>query len=299
MDKKLQRYFGQNFEFSSHPHGANLHKKIADGPTGARLKLLKSAAARYGAWRIAASAVPTHAEKANNWRGFVQRQTELFGPYRDSLDTKEYDQAFDSRGALQASALEEFCTYLFQPLLAELGGDAELGKREVFHGLYFSSADYTSFVTLPEPRYQAASVDFVICKKLNSVFAAGEKRHAANVFVPVVAVECKTYLDRPRWFASEILADNLKRGFPYCRQFLLAEFLKLETSKVNIVGSRVDRVFVLRRTENIDRKRRRENDARLPPIHVDAVFDFFDDVRVHLTKRWEPLQSWKQTGILK
>lgn len=300
MPKARPKKLGLDFVFTTaHPHGTNILKKAADGGSGKRTKLLKEVAARYSSWRTAASIAPTEAEKAHDWRGFVERQVRLFGPYRDSLDTKEVDDAFDSRGALQPSALEELCTYLFQPLLESLGGGAELGKHEVFHGLYFSSADYKSFAKLPEPRYQAASVDFVICKKLNSLFSAGDQQHKADVFVPIVAVECKTYLDRPRWFASEILADNLKRGFPYCRQFLLAEFLKLETSKVNIVGSRVDHIYVLRRTENIDRKVRRAKDTKLPPIHVDAVFHFFDDVRRHLTARWEPLQSWKETGVLK
>lgn len=286
----------------SYSHGANILKKVSDqiGKPGAKHEaLIRAVAQRYAEWRGAASLPPSEKELANDWRGFVARQTKLFEAYHASLDNTEIDQAFDSRGALQPSVLEEFCTYLFQPLVHALGGDVELGKREVFHGLYFSSADFASFSKLPEPRYQGASVDFVICKRLSSTFSAQKCKHEAEIFVPVVAVECKTYLDRPRWFASEILADNLKRGFPYCRQYLIAEHLKLDTTKVNIAGSRVDHVYVLRRAANVDRKKRRADEQGLQPLHGEAVFGFFDSVRRHLTAPWEPLQGWKETGILK
>ena len=300
MRKSNAQIFGTNFEFPpAYPHGANILRKAVDGGSGKGSRLLRVIARRYAAWRLAASAVPNSAEKSNGWRGFVDRQTHLFGEYRNTLDTPEIDQAFDSRGALQPSALEEFCTYLFLPLVTSLGGSAELGKREVFHGLYFSAPDFRQFIDLPRPHYQAASVDFVISRKITSRFTAGARHQDDEIFVPAVAVECKTYLDRPRWFASEILAENLKRGFPFCRQFLLAEFLKLETGKVNIVGSRVGHVYVLRRSENIDRKARRAKSRPLPPIHPDAVFSFFTDVMTHLTIPWEPLKSWRETGVLK
>ena len=286
----------------SYSHGANILKKASDHisrPDPKHDATIRAVVQRYAAWRTAASVPPSENECADEWRTFIARQTRLFERYRASLDTAEHDQAFDSRGALQSSALEEFCTYLFQPLIHALGGDVELGKREVFHGLYFSSADFASFSKLPEPRYQGASVDFVICKRLASTFSAQKRKHVAEVFVPVVAVECKTYLDRPRWFASEILADNLKRGFPYCRQYLIAEHLKLDTTKVNIAGSRVDHVYVLRRAANVDRKKRRAGEQGMQPIHGEAVFGFFDSVRRHLTAPWEPLQGWKETGVLK
>lgn len=303
MAKKTGGIFGTEFEMGpSYSHGANILKKAADQLSkggGKHEALIRTVAQRYVDWRRAATVPPSKDELANDWRGFVKRQTQIFEPYRASLDTKEVDQAFDSRGALQPSALEEFCTYLFQPLVQSLGGDVELGKREVFHGLYFSSPDFASFSVLPEPRYQGASVDFVICKRLGSMFSSRKHKHEYEIFVPVVAVECKTYLDRPRWFASEILADNLKRGFPYVRQYVIAETLKLDTTKVNIAGSRVDHVYVLRRTENVDRKKRRADETDLPPIHGEAVFGFFDSVRRHLTTPWEPLQGWKETGILK
>jgi hypothetical protein len=300
MKKSSSRIFGTDFEFTSaYPHGANILKKVIDGNRATNTRLLGQVARRYAAWRLAASVAPSSVEKSEGWRSFTDRQARLFGEYRNTLDTPEIDRAFDSRGALQPSALEEFCTYLFLPLVSSLGGAAELGKREVFHGLYFSAPDFRQFIDLPRPHYQAASVDFIISRKITSRFAAGARHQDDEIFVPAVAVECKTYLDRPRWFASEILAENLKRGFPYCRQFLLAEFLKLETGKVNIVGSRVDHVYVLRRSENIDRKARRAKNTSLPPIHSDTVFSFFTDVMAHLTTPWEPVKSWRETGVLK
>lgn len=49
-------------------------------------------------------------------RGFVEEQTRLYQEYRELLDDARVD-VFDARGALQPSALEEFCAFLFAPLM--------------------------------------------------------------------------------------------------------------------------------------------------------------------------------------
>ncbi len=297
-----RQIFGRDLPFGArYPHGSNICKKIKDLDTASSKradKLIHAVAMRYREWRETSESEVGDDEKNDDWRGFVERVAEAYESYRAFLDEERID-AFDSRSALQSSALEEFCTYLLSPLVAELGGDVDLGHRDVFHGLYFSAANFEQFSKLPDAFYQRANVDFVISKRLVSSFSDGGTAKEEVIYIPVVAIECKTYLDKPRWFESEMLADNLKRGFPYCRHYLLAEFLKLDTRKVNIVGSRLDHVYVLRRSPNVDRRKRRADGAKLPPIHVPAVHHLFLSVKTHLTTPWEPELGWQDSGVLK
>ena len=54
---------------------------------------------------------------------------------------------------------------------------------------------------------------------------------------------------------------------------MISEFLKLKTSKVNVIGSAMDHVYVFRRKMNVDRKIRRDGGtvlARSPRPAIQA-----------------------------
>ena len=120
-----------------------------------------------------------------------------------------------------------------------------------------------------------------------------------TIYVPAVAVECKTYLDRPRYIESEILATNIKRGFPRCLYVVVSEYLKLNLDQVDVFGSPIDRIYVWRRSQNVDRKIRRRDGIGLKPLHPPAILDFFETVRAHLEEDWAAPEDWDSSGILK
>ena len=112
-------------------------------------------------------------------------------------------------------------------------------------------------------------------------------------------MECKTYLDRPRYIESEILATNIKRGFPRCLYVVVSEYLKLNLDQVDVFGSPIDRIYVWRRSQNVDRKIRRRDGIGLKPLHPPAILDFFETVRAHLEEDWAAPEDWDSSGILK
>lgn len=292
--------FGREIDFGrSHPHGSNILRKATDRSVIARreeLALIDELAAQYLSWRDAAAAVTFSFEDTSE--EFVATQTELYTQYRDLLDEPRFD-VFDSRGALQPSALEEFCTFLFLPVTDAFKTKLMLGHQDVFKGLYFTSPSFKDFAKLPVPRYPTDNVDFVIAKEITSRFTTDLSDHLETILVPAVAVECKTYLDRPRWNECDLLATNVKRGFPRCKVIILAEFLKLDLNRVNLIGSLVDHIYVLRRTKNVDRKVRRVAGTALGQIHTPAVQAFFNAVVEHLTTDWEAPEDWQASGVLK
>lgn len=280
----------------SHPHGSNILKKARDAARSrSKEALIRQVADKYRAWRSQAEGAVCELDNPEN---FVLLQAELYQDYRDFLDDPIVD-AFDARGALQPSALEEFCYFLLRPTFSDFEGDLAVGHREVFQSLYFTSPSFESFVELPAAQYPVGNLDFVIGVRIRSRFETSTHSSVQDLFLPAVAIECKTYLDRPRWRESDILADRIKRGFPGCLYIVLAEFLKLDLSKVNVHGSLIDKVYVLRRSRNVDRARRRADSTGLPAIHAPALLDLFVRVRDHLTAGWTAPDDWENTGILK
>ncbi|HEX7168474.1 MAG TPA: Bpu10I family restriction endonuclease, partial [Acidimicrobiales bacterium] len=284
---------------NAHPHGSNILKKARDATKEkdkGKQDLIREISARYVEWRREAES--TECPSAEEPDEFVSTQTALYSDYRDLLDDDRVD-VFDSRGALQPSALEEFCYFLLRPLVRDIEHKLALGHREIFQGLYFTAPNFARFADLPLPNYPVGNLDFVIGKQVTSTLSTEDGKVETSIFVPAVAIECKTYLDRPRWIESDILAANIKRGFPGCLYILLSEFLKLDLAKVNVLGSQIDRVYVLRRAKNVDRKIRREGGEGLKPIHVPAAVDLFARVRDHLNNDWVSPESWEDSGILK
>lgn len=293
----MPELLGKEYELGPrYPHGSNIYKKV-NAPDIAKdenkLMLIRHVAEKYLNWRSAALSVE-HTDESR----FVERQTTLYQDYRNFLDEPRID-AFDSRGALQPSALEEFCYFLFRPLLVDYGEAIAVGHHNVFQGMYFTSPSFSEFSVMPTPRYPVGNLDFVIGKKLESRIVADEQQSEQTLYLPAVAIECKTYLDRPRYIESDILASNIKRGFPGCLYVVLSEFLKLDLNKVSVLGSPIDKIYVLRRAQNVDRKIRRTSNAPLPPLHFPAVKDLFDQVNKHLTEDWSAPENWSNTGVLK
>lgn len=281
---------------AKHPHGSNISKKVADSvKSGENVDVIMEVAKSYLAWRDSSGQIEYD---ESDVEGYVAAQSKLYSGHRDLLDEERVD-AFDSRGALQPSALEEFCTFLFRPLLERYSGEVAVGHHLVYQRLFFSARNFDEFSQMPVARYPTGNLDFVIGKELTSTLEGSTEKSSQKIYIPAVAVECKTYLDRPRYIESDILARNIKYGFPRCLYILVSEYLKLDLDKVDVYGSQIDRIYVWRRSPNVDRKIRRQTKTPLEPIYVPAVVDFFCAVREHLREDWAAPEDWDASGILK
>lgn len=263
----------------------------------------------YRAWRVASESVayvPSSPYGVESLRPFANEQARLFTEYRNALDLPEFDKAFDSRGALQSSALEELCRYLLAPVVTEAlaqhhdAGDVLLGHFDVYQGTFFTATSFAAFSRVPTPHFPNVNMDFVIAKRV-AVRAETEAGPAerAVVYLPAVAIECKTYLDRTRYHGADGNATMVKGGFPGCLYLVVAEMLKLNLEGVNVHGSRIDHIYVLRRSKNVDLKRRRAEGIPLQPVSGEPILHLVDTVRGHLKEDWSAPESWERSGRLK
>ena len=85
--------------------------------------------------------------------------------------------------------------------------------------------------------------------------------------VPVVSIECKTYIDKTMLEGSIATAEKIKSGNPYCLFLVVTEWYDV-SYEVDPAYSRIDQIYVLRKQK---RKANKNN-----PINYTVVNDLLE-----------------------
>ncbi|WP_353930497.1 Bpu10I family restriction endonuclease [Okeanomitos corallinicola TIOX110] len=297
-------------------HGSNLEqkenhrKKYRDVESR---KFLQEIRTEYDKWRLANVELvgPTSIPTENDDEIIVQR-VELLSSYKDFLDQKHYAEKFDSRSNLHSSVLEEFLYYLFRDLAKDFGENALIGKSHTFKDIFFVPPKYSEMLKRPYARIEKKDHDFVIGATIEASFEAvmqpeenpseiltivkEEPENYSEVTVtgntethifdiPVIVIECKTYLDKTMLESSSRAAEDLKARNPNSLYIVMMEWIKL-TSDVNLRKYKIDQIYVLRQQKNTDREFRYEENYFKSPINSTVVQHLFYKIRNHLTMDW-------------
>jgi hypothetical protein len=254
-------------------------------------------------------------------KSIITRRVELFEAYKVFLDQQLYAEKFDARGNLHSSVLEEFMFYLFRDLVNEFGQKALIGKSHTFKDIFFAPPNYTEMLVKPHGRIEIKDHDFVIGATVNAVFTASEPKEdqpasnrtrrrskkqieipalepitydeiattattEAHAFdIPVIAIECKTYLDKNMLEGSSRAAEELKARNPNALYIVVMERIKL-ADRVNLKKYKVDQIYVLRKQKNTDREFTFDSDYVRNLVDPAVVWHLFNTVREHLTSNW-------------
>ncbi|MEH1988172.1 Bpu10I family restriction endonuclease [Nostoc sp.] len=299
-------------------HGSNLEQK-ENHRTKYRdvdsKKYLTEIRTEYDKWRsanlelVGPTSRPTEQDDA-----IIATRVELLSKYKDFLDQQHYAEKFDSRSNLHSSVLEEFLDYLFKDLVRDFGENALIGKSHTFKDIFFVPPKYSEMLKRPYARIEKKDHDFVIGATIQVSFEAAtppekdenpgevlpllkeEPENYSEVTVtgntethifdiPVVAIECKTYLDKPMLEGSSRAAEDLKARSPNSLYLILMERIKL-TSDVNLRKYKIDQIYVLRQQKNTDREFRYEEKYIKNSINLVVVQHLFHKVRKHLKMDW-------------
>ncbi|MFH7026289.1 MAG: Bpu10I family restriction endonuclease [Heteroscytonema crispum UTEX LB 1556] len=299
-------------------HGSNLQQKEAhrtkyrDTESKKYLEQIRFA---YNQWHsnniklLGPTSTPTENDDI-----ILAKRVELLSTYKDFLDRQHYAEKFDSRSNLHSSVLEEFLYYLFKDLASDFGENALIEKSHTFKDIFFVPPKYSEMLKRPYARIEKKDHDFVIGATIQVSFEAapppeqdenpGEQltlikeepesysqvkvtgNTETHIFdIPVVAIECKTYLDKTMLEGSSRAAEDLKARNPNSLYVVVMEWIKL-SSDVNLRKYKVDQIYVLRQQKNTDREFRYEEDYVKNPINTTVVQHLFHKVRKHLTSDW-------------
>jgi hypothetical protein len=186
-----------------------------------------------------------------------------------------------------ASTILEECVYR---LFASIEGSViRTGNIKAYSNLYFSPFDFVHFQTTSNVKINTKDQDFAIYKKISISISDAEEQIEA--FIPVVAIECKTYLDKTMLEGSIATAEKIKNGNPYCRFCIVTEFYEVD-KKVDVKHSRIDQIYVL----NKEAKRKTSVESN---IFADVVQRLYDETNEHLNKKWSDVeQNIKNKGVV-
>lgn len=93
--------------------------------------------------------------------------------------------------------------------------------------------------------------------------------------IPLVAIECKTNLDKNMISGIEHSVDDLKKTFPSCLYFVVTELLDFNI-KNNYASSGIDEMYVLRKQKRAPV--RRDPNAR-QPLEADLILEILKNVK--------------------
>ena len=115
-----------------------------------------------------------------------------------------------------------------------------------------------------------------------------------EIVIPVVAIECKTYIERNMLDSCAGTATRLKKALSYCMYIVASEYMKLEDAQPELTN--IDEVFVLCKATNSDRLSRKRRDAAPHIVHSDLVIDLYNMVSRHINAIWWQPEDALDTG---
>jgi hypothetical protein len=158
-----------------------------------------------------------------------------------------------TQSKVRSTILEEFCGFLFKDLPTVAILDFNFFNKKVYAGV---AIDRNGKV-FPKTK----DVDFCIGKKVDTDFG-GQKY---KIIVPLIAIECKTWLDKTMFSEAQFTSQKLKQGTPNVKVYVLAGYSGISKNEIPSKGQTpIDQVYLI-------------GDTR---IKVDdrTIYDFFKDI---------------------
>ncbi len=190
--------------------------------------------------------------------------------------------------ALGYTIMEEFFYLLFQKYMAYKGichKSLFLGKGNSYVSLSFTPKSFEDVFHSLSPYIHTKDQDFVLGVQMKiGVSSEDSISKPADTVLPIVAIECKTYLERNMLDSCANTAFRLKRAMPYCIYLVAAEYMKLEEASPELTD--IDEVYILCKAKNSEREARKK--AGLPLFDVDytLIIDLLHRVEGHLNAVW-------------
>jgi hypothetical protein len=266
-------------------HGDNIAHKIRAERKSQNKKLLREINKKYLTWK------EENLKITGTTDSDIKKRVKLINEYKSFIDQprfrKEKGQkyGFTSQSQLHSTVIEEFMYYLFKDIGKLSNKHISWGRTEAYTNLYFAPPNIDEFENSSNIVINVKNQDFSISKEviLKSRVKNNKDWQEAKIYVPIVSIECKTYLDKTMYEGSVSTAEKIKRGNPYCIFLIVTETYAVSLG-VDPKYSQIDQIYVLRREEATN------------PIYEDVVNDLFRYVESHINSDWYNIQERVKRG---
>lgn len=194
---------------------------------------------------------------------------------------------------LRSSILEEFFQILVYPLIStfysKYSDSLVLGKANSYVSMTFTPRSFENLFTDPTPQIHTKDQDFVLGCTINiGTWPIGVSKlnevKVIQAVIPVIAIECKTYIERNMLDSCSGTARRLKHAMPYCLYIVASEYMKMECAYPEL--SDIDELFVLTRATNSERAEKQRKKEKPHELGEDLIIDIFFMILKHLEKIW-------------
>ena len=204
----------------------------------------------------------------------INEKSNLFINYKkqiNKLNKTDNGLIFSPQSKLEPTILEEFLFHLFKSVFDE-NSLFNLGSVKAYNNLYFSPENLKKFKKNNFIKINEKDQDFSIYKKVN----IKDEKQKYELSIPIVSIECKTYLDKTMLEGSIATAEKIKSGNPHCKFYIVTETYEVDF-KVDPSTSRIDNIFVLKKGN------RNKRDGNIDP---EVIIKLYKEVGIHLKSNW-------------
>ncbi|WP_022763322.1 Bpu10I family restriction endonuclease [Butyrivibrio sp. AD3002] len=188
---------------------------------------------------------------------------------------------------LGSSIMEEFFYLLFNIKVKEMHINHDnlfVGKGNSYVSLSFTPNNFDSVFEKPNAYIHTKDQDFVLGVNIGIEVTADGTADKKMTVIPVVAIECKTYLERNMLDSCAATAARLKSAMPYCVYIVASEYMKMDDATPELTD--IDEVYILCKAKNSDREKRRDHNQEPFEIDGDLIVDLYNRVDRHLKAIW-------------
>jgi hypothetical protein len=207
-------------------------------------------------------------------RADIDQKVSFLNEYYPHVDALVSLHHITSQAKFRPTVLEEFCGFLLKDIPEIRRLNLDFFNKGVFAGIVLDRDGNAKIKT--------KDIDFCIGKKFD-VNISEDRYH---IIIPVIAIECKTYIDKTMLSEAQFTAQKMKQGSPNVKVYCVSERNEIDVNEVPTKGrTPLDQIFIIRgRTTN--------------PVNSDAVFEFFNEVKTALEKLSREATRIEIGGIL-
>lgn len=271
-------------------HDDNIANKLRSETGAVNNTYLKEINKRYQEWRKALDSIKGDSDAA------ITKKVKLLNEYKDFIDQPKFRKekgnlnGFTPQSKLHSTVIEEFMYHLLKGIPALKDKELVFGPTKAYSNLYFAPTDLNTFEKKSGIVINTKDQDFAISKKITiTTEASGSgESEKKEVSVPVVSIECKTFLDKTMYEGSVATAEKIKRGNPYSLFLIVTETYEVSPD-VDPKYSQIDQIYVLRKSSR--------RNLRLP-VQADIVIALYRRVAAHLCADWRNVEKRIESGLL-
>ena len=188
MSKEEIISYIKNIDLSVYKHGSNIIAKHNnwDKLTQIQKKAFPLLVEKYYIFLSENEKLKGHSDTV------IQKRTKLLNDYYDFINVNNYDNVFTSQGKFRPTILEEFMYILFRDLVVETKikinkgqNDLKIGSATAYTNLFFSGANFESFIDSPSIGINQKDQDFAIYRPIEIIIGAS---NTIKTNLPIVAI---------------------------------------------------------------------------------------------------------------